>query len=42
MSRGSFYTWVAVATSLIVFAGFARTLILVGQNDSQDRARNAT
>ncbi|HEV2617497.1 MAG TPA: hypothetical protein VGU63_12905 [Candidatus Acidoferrales bacterium] len=27
-SRGNFYTWVAVATFLIVFAGFARTYYL--------------
>src|SRR6185437_3518094 len=27
-ARGSFYTWVAVATFLIVFAGFARTYYL--------------
>ena len=27
-SRGSFYTWVAVASALIVFAGFARTYYL--------------
>ena len=27
-SRGSFYTWVAVAAALIVFAGFARTYYL--------------
>lgn len=29
-SRGSFYTWVAVAAALIVFAGFARTYYLKG------------
>ena len=27
-TRGSFYTWVAVGTFLIVFAGFARTFYL--------------
>lgn len=29
-SRGGFYTWVAVAAALIVFAGFARTYYLKG------------